>query len=459
MTYSKVPPQSSEAEMAVLGAMLIEKEVIESVAEVLQPKHFYSDVHRKVYEAILDLRARNLPVDVVTLSEELKRNGRLEELGGLKYLSDLMEKVSTAAHTQAYAQIVKEKALLRELIRVSTSIVEKSFDGAEDVNKIMDFAEEQVLAVAQRNTSHGFSSASDLATEVLSRIEKNYSNHSSITGVPTGFTKLDDMTGGLQKSDLIILAARPSQGKTAMALNMAYHACVEKNVPTAFFSLEMNKYSVMQRLICSAARADLSGVRNGRLAREIWPQLTRYTGEVSRAPLYIDDSPGLTILEVRNRTRKLMTQLKAENKSLGLIIVDYLQLIRGAGRSESRQQEVSEISRLLKDLARSLEVPVMALSQLNRRSEDKAREGNRPQLSDLRDSGSIEQDADVVALIHRPEYYNRTDPTLTNKATLIIAKQRNGPVGDVELAFFHKYTKFENPAVSEMEPAAEEAVF
>ncbi|OIO02016.1 MAG: replicative DNA helicase [Elusimicrobia bacterium CG1_02_56_21] len=459
MTYSKVPPHSSEAEMAVLGAMLIEKEVIESVSEILQSKHFYNDRHSKIYDAILDLRARNLPVDVVTLSEELKKNGRLEELGGQKYLSDLMEKVSTSAHTQAYAQIVKEKALLRELIRVSTTIVEKSFEGADDVNKIMDFAEEQVLGVAQRNTSHGFSSASDLATEVLGRIEKYYSNNNAITGVPTGFTKLDDMTGGLQNSDLIILAARPSQGKTAMALNMAYHACVGKNIPTAFFSLEMNKYSIMQRMICSAARANLGNVRNGRLSREIWPQLTRFTGDVSRAPLYIDDSPGLTILEIRNRTRKLMSQLKSENKKLGLIVIDYLQLIRGPGRSESRQQEVSEISRLLKDLARSTEIPVMALSQLNRRSEDKGREGNRPQLSDLRDSGSIEQDADVVALIHRPEYYNRTDPTLKNQAILIIAKQRNGPVGDVPLAFFHEYTKFENPAVTEMEPMTEEAVF
>ena len=460
MTYSKVPPNSLDAEMAVLGAMLIEKEVIENITEVLQPKHFYSEQHRKIYEAMLELRGRNQPVDVVTLSEELKKTGRLEELGGQKYLGDLMDKVSTSAHTQAYAQIVKEKAQLRELIRVSTSIVEKSFEGAEDVGKIMDFAEEQVLGVAQRHTSHGFSPASELATEVLGRIEKYYSNHNSITGVPTGFSKLDEMTGGLQKSDLIILAARPSQGKTAMALNMAYHACVEKNIPTAFFSLEMNKYSIMQRMICSAARANLGGVRNGRLPREIWPQLTRYTGEVSKAPLFIDDSPGLNILEIRNRTRKLMSQLKSENKTLGLIVIDYLQLIRGAGKSESRQQEVSEISRLLKDLARSLEVPVMALSQLNRRSEDKAREGNRPQLSDLRDSGSIEQDADVVGLIHRPEYYNRTDPTLKNKAFLIIAKQRNGPVGDVELAFFHEFTKFENPAMPGIENAVpEEAVF
>ena len=461
MTYSKVPPNSLEAEMAVLGAMLIEKEVIEGITEILQPKHFYSDVHRKVYEAILELRSRNLPVDVVTLSEELRKNGRLEELGGQKYLADLMEKVSTAAHTQAYANIVKDKAVLRDLIRVSTAVVEKSFEGSEEVDRILDFAQQEVLGVAQKNTDHGFASAADLAKEVLDRIEKYYSNHSAITGVPTGFSRLDDMTGGFQKSDLIILAARPSMGKTAMALNMAYHACVEKKVPTAFFSLEMNKHSIMQRMICSAARANLGGVRNGRLPREIWPSLTRHTAEVSESPLYIDDSPGLNILDIRNRTRKLMNQLKNENKKLGLVMIDYLQLIRGAGKVESRQQEVAEISRLLKDLARSLELPVVALAQLNRRSEDKAREGNRPQLSDLRDSGSIEQDADVVGLIHRPEYYNHTDPTLKNKATLIIAKQRNGPVGDVELQFFHEYTKFEDPAMPGIESGGvpEEAVF
>ena len=461
MTYSKVPPNSLEAEMAVLGAMLIEKEVIEGITEILQPKHFYSEIHRKIYEAILELRSRNLPVDVVTLSEELKKTGRLEELGGQKYLADLMEKVSTAAHTQAYANIVKDKAVLRELIRVSTSVVEKSFEGSEEVDRILDYAQQEVLGVAQKNTDHGFASAADLAKEVLDRIEKYYSNHSAITGVPTGFSRLDDMTGGFQKSDLIILAARPSMGKTAMALNMAYHACVEKKVPTAFFSLEMNKHSIMQRMICSAARANLGGVRNGRLPREIWPSLTRHTAEVSESPLYIDDSPGLNILDIRNRTRKLMNQLKAEGKTLGIVMIDYLQLIRGAGKTESRQQEVAEISRLLKDLARSLEVPIIALSQLNRRSEDKGREGNRPQLSDLRDSGSIEQDADVVGLIHREEYYKRDDPTLKNKATLIIAKQRNGPVGDVELQFFHEYTKFENPAMPGIESGGvpEEAVF
>lgn len=459
MAYNKVPPNSNEAEMAVLGAALIDKDSLEGISEILQPKHFYSDAHSKIYEAILDLRQRSQPVDVVTLSEELKKTGRLEELGGQKYLAELMEKVSTAAHTAAYANIVKEKALLRELIRVSTSIVEKSFEGAEEVDKIMDFAEQQVLAVAQKNTDHGFAEAATLATETLGRIEKLYAQRSAITGVPTGFTKLDDMTGGFQKSDLIILAARPSMGKTAMALNMAYHACVEKKMPTAIFSMEMDKHSIMQRLICSAARANLGQVRKGALPRDIWPQLTRFTSVVAEAPLYIDDTSGLNILDIRNRTRKLMSQLRNEGKQLGVVFIDYLQLIRGPGRSESRQQEVAEISRLLKDLARSLEVPVVALSQLNRRSEDKNRESNRPQLSDLRDSGSIEQDADFVGMIHREEYYKREDPTVKNQATLIVAKHRNGPVGDVPLAFFHEYTKFENLSVTAMEPITEEATF
>ncbi len=459
MTYNKVPPHSNEAEMAVLGAMLIDKEVIDGITEVLQPKHFYSDIHRRIYEAVLDMRQRGMPVDVVTLSEELRKTGRLDELGGQKYLADLMEKVSTAAHTQAYANIVRERALMRELIRVSTSIVEKTQEGAESVDKIMDFAEEQILSVAQKNTDHGFASASTLAAQTLGRMEKVFSQHSPVTGVPTGFTRLDDMTGGFQKSDLIIIAARPSMGKTALALNIAYNACVEKKIPTAIFSMEMDATSIMQRLICSAARANLSGVRNGKLSREVWPQLTRYTGVVSEAPLYIDDTPGLNILDIRNRTRKLMMQLKNENKELGLVVIDYLQLIRGAGRTESRQQEVAEISRLLKDLARSLQLPLVALSQLNRRSEDKGRADNRPQLSDLRDSGSIEQDADFVAMIHREEYYKREDPTVKNQATLIVAKHRNGPVGDVPLAFFHEYTRFDNPAVTPVEPMAEEAVF
>ena len=445
--------------MAVLGAMLISKESVETVSEILQAKHFYNDSNRKIFDAIVSLFAKNQPVDIVTLTEELKKSGRLEELGGQKYLADLMEKVSTPAHTQAYAQLVKEKSILRELIRVSTTVIERSFTSPEDVSHQLDSAQEEILSVAQTNTDHGFASADMLAKEVLERLEKFYGDHSSITGVATGFGRLDDMTGGLQKKDLIILAARPSQGKTAMALNIAYHAAVEKKIPTAIFSLEMDKHAIFQRMLCGAARANLGNVRRGSFPREIWSELTRYSSIISEAPLWIDDASGLNILDIRTRSRKLMSQLKNRNMELGLIIIDYLQLIRGTGRIESRQQEVSEISRLLKDLAKTLNVPVLALSQLNRRSEDKAREGNRHQLSDLRESGSLEQDADVVALIHREEYYKREDPTLKNKAILIVAKQRNGPVGDVALNFFSEYTRFDNPAPPGMEPIAEEAVF
>ncbi|MBU2572492.1 MAG: replicative DNA helicase [Elusimicrobia bacterium] len=458
MTYIKVPPHSIEAEMAVLGAMLIEKELIDTVSEIVQAKHFYSDIHRRIFEAIIDLYNRNQPVDIVTLTDELKKSNRLDELGGQKYLADLMDKVSTSAHTQAYAQLVKEKALLRELIRVSTAVIEKSFINEDDVENILDYAQEQVLQVAQTNTDHGFVSADVLAPEVLHRIEKYHLDQTSITGVPTGFYRFDEMTSGLQPSDLIILAARPSQGKTAMALNIAYHAAVDKKLPVALFSLEMDKHAIFQRLLCSAARANLGKARRGQFPREIWTDLTRFSSDIAASPLWIDDTPGLNILDIRARARKLISQLKAQNKTLSLIIIDYLQLIRGTGRLENRQQEVSEISRLLKDLARSLKLPVLALSQLNRRSEDKAREGNRPQLSDLRESGSLEQDADVVALIHREEYYKREDPSLKNKARIIIAKQRNGPVGDVELNFFSEYTKFDNPAMPGTEAIAEEAV-
>jgi len=446
--------------MAVLGAMLIEKDVISTVTEIIQPKYFYSDSHRKIYEAITDLYNRSQPVDIVTLSDELKKNNKLEELGGQRYLSDLMEKVSTAAHTQAYAQLVKEKALLRELIRVSTSVIEKSFENTDEVEKILDYAQEQILDVAQTNTDHGFYSAHDLAHEALERLEKAHGAHNNITGVPTGFHKLDDMTAGLQKSDLIILAARPSQGKTAMALNMAYHAAVDDTskpqIPVAIFSLEMDKHAIFQRMLCAAAGANLGSIRKGIFPREVWADLTRFSGKLAEAPLWIDDTPGLNILDIRSRTRKLQRQLKSQNKVLGMVIIDYIQLIRGTGRLENRQQEVSEISRLLKDLARSLQVPVLALSQLNRRSEDKGRVDNKPQLSDLRESGSLEQDADVVALIHRPEYYNREDPNLKNKAELIVAKQRNGPVGTVQLYFRSELTRFENPQMPGTETMVEE---
>ena len=445
---NKIPPNSLEAEMAVLGSMLIEKEALETVIGFLDSKDFYSGRNEEIFNTLRDMNLRGIPVDMITVQEELGKTGMLEKLGGTQYLMELMEKVTTAAHTQAYAKIVKEKARLRNLIRVGTDIVEKSYAAADDVKNIVDYAEAQVLSVAQNNETQGFCSPMDLANATVDKMESFLSQRSGITGVPTGFTKLDDMTGGFQNSEMIVLAARPSMGKTALALNIAYNACIDHNVPVAFFSMEMNRFSIMQRLICSAARVNWRGARRGSFQREMWSQVTKAASRLSSSDLYIDDSTSLTILDIRNRSRKLMTELKNKGKRLGMIMLDYLQLVRPAFKSESRQQDVAEISRLLKDLARSLEVPVVALAQLNRKNEDKGRSGNRPQLSDLRDSGSIEQDADVVCLIHREEYYNRTDPTLEGKATLIIAKQRNGPVGDVEMTFIKDCTRFENPAPS-----------
>lgn len=459
----KVPPNSMEAEMAVLGSMLIQREALETVIGFLDSDDFYSPRHKGIFEAMRDMNLKGMPVDTITLQEELKKTGRLDSLGGSKYLTDLLDKVTTAAHTQAYANIVKDKSRLRNLIRVGTDVVEKSYAAAEDVKNILDYAEAQVLSVAQSNAVQGFAMPMDLANATIEQMERDLSHRSGITGVPTGFTRLDDMTRGFQNSEMIVLAARPSMGKTALALNIAYNACVDNHVPVAFFSMEMNRYSIMQRLICSAARVNWRGARKGTFQREMWGQITAAASKISMSDLYIDDSTSITILDIRNRSRKLMTELKNKGKRLGMIMLDYLQLVRPAFKSESRQQEVAEISRLLKDLARSLEVPVVALAQLNRKNEDKGRSGNRPQLSDLRDSGSIEQDADVVCLIHREEYYNRTDPTLEGKATLIIAKQRNGPVGDVDMTFIKDCTRFENPAPS-MEAAmapmpGEEAIY
>jgi len=443
----KVPPHSTEAEMAVLGAMLIDKESITMASEILQPKDFYSETNKKIFDAIGELFNKNKPVDIITLIEELKKQNKLEDLGGEKYLADLMEKVSTPAHTCNYAKIVKEKALLRELINVSASVIEKAFSNQEPVENILDYAQDQMIQVAHKSTDHGFCSSSDISHEVMDRIEKAYRDPDAAMGITTGFKYYDEMTGGFQPQELSILAARPSQGKTAMALNIAYHAAVKakKKAVIAFFSLEMDKHSLFERIVCSSAMADVAKVRRGTFPRGDFPTLTAAISEMGQASIWIDDSSNLDILDIRNRTRKLANQLKNKDQELGLVIIDYLQLIKGFGRRESRQQEVSEISRLLKDLAKSLKVPVLALSQLNRKSEDKGREGGRPQLSDLRESGSLEQDADVVALIWREHFYS-DDAELASEAKLIIAKQRNGPVGTVNLNFLKKSTKFVNPA-------------
>lgn len=446
MANEKLPPQALDAEMAVLGSMLIEAEALEKAMDILRPEHFYKTAHKQIFSAMVDLATRGQAVDLITVTEELKRTGLLTQVGAERYLSELMDKVSTAAHVEHYASIVRQTALVRELINVSTATIEKCYNQEEEPYALVDEAQAQLFALSQKREMKGFYSSKVLAEEVSEQLEQLIRDKNPIKGVPTGFTEFDIKTGGLRKSDLIILAARPSQGKTAMALNIAYHAAVNAKVPVAIFSLEMGRHSIYQRMVCSAAQAELHLVNKGMFKKERWKDLATEIEKLGQASLYIDDTPALSITDIRVRARRLATELNKQGKELGLIIIDYMQLIRGASKKvESRQQEVSEISRMLKELARNLQVPVMALSQLNRRTEDRSRTDNRPQLSDLRESGSIEQDADVVALIHRESYYKRDDESLKRQANLILAKQRNGPVGTIDLQWISEYTLFTNP--------------
>lgn len=457
----KLPPQALDAEMAVLGSMMIEADALERAFNILKAEHFYKNAHQKIFNAMAALFGRNQAVDLITLTEELKKEGFLAEIGGERYLAELMSKVSTAAHVEYYAKMVYDAALVRELINISTATVEECYKNTEDPTSLIDEAQGKLFQLNQKKELRGFVSSKDLSGEVMIMIEELVKDKNPIKGVPTGFKRFDQMTGGLRKSDLIILAARPSQGKTAMALNIAHYAAVHAKVPVAIFSLEMNKYSIYQRMVCAAARADLYQVSIGMFKKDRWRDLAKEIERLGDAPLYIDDTPALTITDIRVRARRLAAELKKKGQELGLIMIDYIGLIRGSGkRAESRQQEVSEISRMLKELARNLNVPVLALSQLNRNTEDKSRAkvNNRPQLSDLRESGSIEQDADVVALIHREIYYKHddkpADESLERDARLIIAKQRNGPTGDVQLNWYKEYTLFADPAPQSMETAS-----
>lgn len=451
----RIPPQAVDAEMAVLGSMLLDAEAVNDALEILKPEHFYKEAHQKIFDAMKTLVDRGQAVDLVTLSEELKKNNLLAQLGGEVYLTQLIDKVATAAHVKHYAEIVYKKYVVRDLIRTATGLVQRCYkEEDDDPQLLIDTAADQIYKLSQKQKLSGFISSKELAPEVMDLLEKAIQNKNAIQGVPTGLDAFDHRTGGLRKSDLIILGARPSQGKTALALNIAHHACVECGIPVAFFSLEMGRQSIFERMIGAAAMVEIHKLRTGWMDRSKFGDLTREVGRLAAAPFYIDDTSGISITELRMRARRLASELKKQGKELGLIVIDYLQLIRGGERrAESRQQEVSEISRMLKDLARTLNVPVLALSQLSRKNEDKGRTDNKPQLSDLRESGSIEQDADVVALIHRDWYYKREDESLKNKATLIIAKQRNGPVGDIDLAFFGEYALFTNPAPEHMEMA------
>ncbi|KNZ69734.1 replicative DNA helicase [Thermincola ferriacetica] len=437
LPLEKIPPQNLDAEQSVLGAMLIDKESIIKVSEILRPEDFYRDAHKHIYEAMLDLSERNEAVDLITLTEELRQRGFLDQVGGAAYVAGLATMVPTAANVEYYARIVEEKALLRNLINVATRIVALGYESDEEPTELIDTAEKMIFELSQRKAREGFSPLKNILMQTFDRIEDLYNNKGQITGVPSGFVDLDRLTSGFQPSDLIIVAARPSMGKTAFCLNIAQHAAVRGQVPVAIFSLEMSKEQLVQRILCSQAMVDQQKIRTGNLEEEDWKKLTKAAGPLSQAPIYIDDTPGLSVSEMRAKARRL----KAE-KGLGLIVIDYLQLMSASSRrSENRQQEISEISRSLKLLARELQAPVIALSQLSRAVEQ--RQDKRPMMSDLRESGSLEQDADLVMFIYRDDYYN-PESEKRGISELIIAKQRNGPVGTVELGFLKEFTKFVN---------------
>lgn len=451
------PPQALEAEMAVLGSMLIEREASERALDLLHETDFYLDPHRRIFHAIHTLFGAGQAVDVVTVSEELRKKSELDGVGGGAYLAELINKVTTAAHVEYYGRLVKEKAILRDLIAAATGVVTACYTQEKDPKQILDEAQGSILKVSERQTLQGVVEMKDLVHEVVEQIERAHHSKQEVTGIPTGLRAFDRMTTGFQRSDLILIAARPSQGKTAIALNMVAHAVLEKNLPVLFFSLEMNRHAIMQRFIASEAKVNLKDIRTGYFKRDRWQDLTGAAARFSEAPLFINDNPGMTVMSVRTISRQLMTRLRQEKKELGMVVIDYLQLLRGGGgRNENRQQEVSEISRGLKQLARELNVPVIALSQLSRASEDKSRLDNRPKLSDLRESGSLEQDADVVAMIHREGYYKPNDPTLENKAEIIIAKQRQGPTGSVPVTFLRSITRFVDETNTEEPVAFEE---
>jgi replicative DNA helicase len=436
----KVPPHSLEAEAAVLGAILLDNTALDRVAEVVTAEDFYREAHRKIFRAATELSQRSEPIDLLTLTEALKTRGELPEIGGAGYVSELTDRALSAANIQYHARIVREKAILRGLISTAAEIVARGYEAREDVTRFVDEAEQAIYQIAEKKTRASFTRVGDMITETFRQIEQLYERKEMVTGVPTGFTDIDRMTAGLQPSDLIIVAGRPSMGKTSFCLNIAEHVAIEKGIGVAVFSLEMSKEQLVLRMLCSQARVDLSKVRTGFLAQKDFPRLAEAAGRIHDAPIYVDDTPALSALEVRAKSRRLK---RTKEANLGLIIVDYLQLMRGSsGRDDSREQEISQISGSLKALAKELRVPVIALSQLNRQVE--SRQPPKPRMADLRESGAIEQDADVIAFIYRDEVYNPQSAESKGKAEIIIAKQRNGPIGDVELTFLHEYTRFEN---------------
>ncbi|HEX7942656.1 MAG TPA: replicative DNA helicase [Gemmatimonadaceae bacterium] len=436
------PPYSEEAESAVLGAMLMDQDAILRATEHVDDTMFYREANRRIFRAMVAVSERGEVVDPLTLADELGRRGELEASGGKEYVAFLMDAVPTSANVEYHARIVKEKALQRRLIETCTGLVSEAFEGKSTSAELLDEAEHRIFQVSQQRGTQGFTRIKELMWPTMERIEALQRGGKTITGVASGFSDLDEMTSGFQPADLVIVAARPSMGKTAFVLNVAQHAAIESKTPVAIFSLEMSKESLVQRMLTAEARVDAQKLRKGMLRDDDFPRMARAAGILSAAPMWIDDTPAITLLEMRSKARRL----KAD-ADVGLIIVDYLQLMQGPPNSESRQQEVSNISRGLKALAKELRVPVIALSQLSRAPEQRAGD-HRPQLSDLRESGAIEQDADLIMFIYRQEVYDgptdKDGNSLEGRAEIIVGKQRNGPIGFVNL-FFHKaYTRFEN---------------
>ncbi len=436
MELAKIPPHDIDAEQAVLGSMLTDKDAVNAAIETLKEDAFYREDNRAIYQAIVNLYSKSEPIDIITLKDELESMDKFEQVGGFEYLASLPDKVPTTANVQKYIKIVEEKSILRNLIKTANEIIELGYDPAEDVEDIMDGAEKKIFDIMQSKNQKGYTPIKDVLVESFTKLEELYNRKQHITGVPTGFAELDYKTAGLHGSELILVAARPAMGKTAFALNLATNAALRGNAPVAIFSLEMSKDQLVNRILCSEAMVDSNKVRTGKLGEDDWVKLAGAIGPLSEAEMYIDDTPGISVMEIRTKCRKLKME-----KNIGLVVIDYLQLVQGNKRTASREQEISEISRSLKILAKEINVPVIALSQLSRAVEQ--RPDHRPMLSDLRESGAIEQDADIVMFLYRDDYYNK-ESEKKDIAEVIIAKQRGGQTGTVELLWMGQYTKFVN---------------
>ncbi len=437
MEVGKVPPHDTEAEQAVIGSMLTDKDAIISAIEVLKEEDFYREDNKTIYSAILNLYNRSEPVDIITVKAELSSMGKLEAIGGLEYLAELPEKVPTTSNVEKYIKIVEEKSLLRNLLKTANEIIKLGYDETQEVDALMDQAEKKIFDCIQSRNQKGYFAIKDILVDTFTELEQLYNQKQHITGVPTGFADLDDLTAGLHNTELILVAARPAMGKSAFALNIASYAATRANKPVIIFSLEMSKQQMVNRILCSEAMVDSNKVKTGKLEEEDWQKLAEASGILSESKIFIDDTPGMSIMEIRAKCRKLKIE-----QDIGLVVIDYLQLVQGTNkRGGSREQEIAEISRSLKILAKEIDVPVIALSQLSRAPEQ--RTDHRPMLSDLRESGSIEQDADIVMFLYRDDYYNEATEK-PNVAEVIIAKQRSGSTGTIELRWLGNYTKFGN---------------